>query len=104
MTIDIAAAIPATPTKYKRPPSFYDSWQAGEGIPIHKVFHIQLDGGPLPDVEHLLDGNARARLPRVVKRRGTLVLGRRGGDRRGDVDRHALSSGRPNPPGGARRL
>ncbi len=41
MTIDIAAAIPATPTKYKRPPSFYDSWQAGEGIPIHKVFHIE---------------------------------------------------------------
>lgn len=29
------------PPKFKRPPAYYDVWQAGEGIPIHKVFHVE---------------------------------------------------------------
>jgi oxalate decarboxylase/phosphoglucose isomerase-like protein (cupin superfamily) len=27
--------------KYVRPPAYYETWQKGEGIPIHKVFHVE---------------------------------------------------------------
>ncbi len=26
---------------FERPPAFYDSWQAKEGIPIHRTFHVE---------------------------------------------------------------
>lgn len=26
--------------RFERPPAFYDAWQENEGIPIHKVFHV----------------------------------------------------------------
>jgi mannose-6-phosphate isomerase-like protein (cupin superfamily) len=33
-------APPAAAERFARPPAYYDVWQAGEGIPIHKVFHV----------------------------------------------------------------
>lgn len=27
--------------KFVRPPTYYDAWQEGEGIPIYKVFHVE---------------------------------------------------------------
>ncbi|HEX6512880.1 MAG TPA: ethanolamine ammonia lyase-activating protein [Chloroflexota bacterium] len=35
------------PTAFQRPPAYYTQWQAREGIPIYKVFHIE----QLGDVE-----------------------------------------------------
>jgi quercetin dioxygenase-like cupin family protein len=31
---------PTAPTRFVRPAAHYETWQAGEGIPIHKVFHV----------------------------------------------------------------
>jgi quercetin dioxygenase-like cupin family protein len=41
MSVPIPPVVPVEITKFKRPPSFYNQWQANEGIPIHKVFHIE---------------------------------------------------------------
>ena len=29
------------PAKFQRPPPYYEVWQAGEGIPIYQVFHVE---------------------------------------------------------------
>lgn len=47
MSIEPPPLVPVEVTPFKRPPSFYNQWQATEGIPIHKVFHIER----LTDVE-----------------------------------------------------
>ncbi|MBT4007284.1 MAG: ethanolamine ammonia lyase-activating protein [Rhodospirillales bacterium] len=31
----------AATKEFVKPPAFYDAWQEGEGIPIHKVFHVE---------------------------------------------------------------
>ena len=47
MSLQVPPVAPVTVTPFKRPPSFYSVWQAKEGIPILKVFHIE----NLTDVE-----------------------------------------------------
>ena len=37
------SALPNDPEAqvYKRPPQYYNVWQDGEGIPVHKTFHVE---------------------------------------------------------------